>query len=135
MSELFNLRESNFFGDVRDAEIVGKFNRLHEQAVIHQDAMQVLSSIAGKNGWNQEQEAVLANTTADQYYDLFKSIKGKELSSYVNACLQFGRFANADEKQKKIAVNATDALKRIAAESEINNRRVRKFGIEIIKSS
>lgn len=129
--ELFNLKENNFFGDVIDPEIVNKFDEIYEASVTTESATQVLERIAGKGGWNQSDEVVLAKTTVDEYYELFKSEKGNHLSSYVNACLQFGKFSNSSDQQNEIAGRAIQALKRIASESEINRRRVRKFGIEL----
>lgn len=130
-TELFNLKENNFFGDIKDEEIIDKFNKEYNKSVTTESPKEVLEKIAGKNGWGQNDEVVLANTTIDEYYDLFKSEKGKYLSSFINTCLKFGRFGNATDQQKEIANRATEALKRIAAESEINKRRVKKFGIDI----
>lgn len=130
-TELFNLKENNFFGDIKDEEIIDKFNKEYNKSVTTESPKEVLEKIAGKNGWGQNDEVVLANTTIDEYYDLFKSEKGKHLSSFINTCLKFGRFGNATDQQKEIANRATEALKRIAAENEINKRRVKKFGIDI----
>jgi len=130
-TELFNLKENNFFGDIKDKEIIDKFNKEYNKSVTTESPKEVLEKIAGKNGWEKNDEVVLANTTVDEYYDLFKSEKGKHLSSFINTCLKFGRFGNATDQQKEIANRATEALKRIAAESEINKRRVKKFGIDI----
>lgn len=129
--KLFNLAENNFFGDIRDQEIVEKFNQHFQKSVAVEDARTVLARIAGKNGWNQKDEIVLANTTEDEYYNLFKSEKGNHLSQYIRTCLQFGQFGNANAQQKQIANRTIGALKRIAGESELNRRRVKKFGVEV----
>lgn len=128
--ELFNMEENNFFGDIRDQEIIDKFNIQCLRSVAVEDARMVLKRISGKNGWNQKDEIVLANTTEDEYYNLFKSEKGDHLSKYIRTCLQFGQFQNSSEQQKLIASRAIGALKRIAGENELNRRRVKKFGIE-----
>ena len=128
---LFNLKQNNFFGDVRDQEIVEKFDKVYEESVTEETADQVLERIAGKNGFNQSDEVVLVNTTPDEFYEIFKNIDGKHLSSYVNASLQFGNFSNATGRQKEISKNAVEALKKIAGESEINRKRVRKFGVVV----
>jgi hypothetical protein len=94
-----------------------------------ENAKQVLDRIAGKNGWNQSDEVVLANTSVDDYYTLFKTETGRHLSSFVTTCLKFGQFRNASDQQKEISNRATEALRRIAAESEINKMRVKKFGV------
>lgn len=129
--ELFNMKENNFFGDIRDKEIIEKFNGEYRASVTVESASDVLKRISGKNGWNQKDEVVLANTSIDEYYRLFKNEKGEHLSSYINKCLHFGQLVNASDHEKEIANRATEALKRIAAESELNKLRVKKYGVEI----
>ena len=130
-TELFNMEENNVFGDIRDQEVIDKFNGMYNQSVTTETAKQVLERIAGKNGWNQSDEIILANSCVDDYYDLFKTESGRHLSSIVTTCLKFGQFSNASDQQKEITRRATDALKRIASESEINKRRVKKFGVNL----
>lgn len=126
---LFDPEKDNFFGDAVDKEVQTKFKVAFSKLAITENAKQVLQVLASQNGWNQKDEVVLANTTVDEYYDLFKSESGRQLSSYVRACFQFDQFANPTEQHIKIASRAREALERIAAESEINRRRVKKFGI------
>jgi hypothetical protein len=131
-TELFNMEEINTFGDIRDKEIIDRFNEVYNQSVATETAKQVLDRIAGKNGWNgQSDEVILASTSVNEYYDLFKSEGGRHLSSFVTTCLKFGQFSNASDQQKEIANRATEALRKIASESEINKRRVKKFGVDI----
>lgn len=130
-TELFNMEENNFFGDIKDQEVIDKFNDTYNQSVTTETAKQILERIARKNGWNQGDEIVLANTSVDDYYDLFKTESGRHLSSFVTTCLKFDQFGNASGQQKEIARRSTEALKRIASESEINKRRVKKFGVNL----
>lgn len=130
-TELFNIEENNFFGDIKDQEIIDKFNSIYNQTVTSETAKQVLDRIAGKNGWHQSDEVVLANTSVDDYYNLFKTESGRHLSSFITTCLRFGQSRNASNQQKEIMSKATEALRRIATESEINKRRVKKFGISL----
>lgn len=130
-SELFNLREYSFSSDIKDAEIINKFNEQYKISIINESATEILKRIAGQSGWNTKDEIILSNTTPEEYYEIFKNESGPYLSSYVSTCLKFGRFANASEQQKQISDNATNALLKISAESELNKIRVRKFGINI----
>jgi hypothetical protein len=130
-TELFNMEENNGFGHIRDQEIIDKFNNTYNQSATTETAKQVLDRIAGRSGWNQSDEVVLANTSIDDYYHLFKTEVGRHLSSFVTTCLKFGQFGNASDQQKEIANRAIEALRRIAAESEINKRRVKKFGVNL----
>ena len=128
--ETFNMEEANVFGDINDQELISKFNNVYNQTIITKTARQVLEDIAGKNGWSQNDEMVLAKTSVDEYYDIFKSETGHVLSTFVTTCLRFGQFGNASEQQKEISKRATEALRKIASESEINRRRVKKFGVK-----
>ncbi|MDE9544965.1 hypothetical protein KKI93_19350 [Xenorhabdus bovienii] len=125
--ELFNLSKINTFNDIQDQELIKKFNDIYNQLVKIENAKQVLERIANSNGWNPSDEVILANTSVEDYYNLFKTEKGENLSLYVNKCLKFGKFLGASEQQQEIASRATEALKKIAAESKINRRRVEKF--------
>lgn len=130
-TELFNMEENNVFGDIREREIVERFNEVYNKSLIKESAKQVLERIAGNNGWNPRDEVVLANTSADEYFNLFKNEAGRNLSSFVTTCLKFGKFGNSSDQQKEIEKKATEALVRIASESEINKRRVKKFGVTL----
>jgi hypothetical protein len=120
------------FSEIKDPELREAVETLYRQKVVVESARDVLLRIVGKNGWDQEAVTVLSKTSSNEYYELFKSEKGRNLTEIVDICLRFGRFENANERHKQIAENATQALRRIGRESDINRLRVRsKFGIEI----
>jgi hypothetical protein len=125
------MKEINFFGDIRDEEILNKFNGEYQASATVESASDVLKRIAGKDSWNQKDEVVLANTSVEEYYQLFKNERGEHLSSYINTCLKFGQFGNVSDQQKEISNRVTEVLKRIAAESELNKLRVKKYGVKI----
>lgn len=129
--ELFDINEINLFGDIRDQELIDKFNHVYNKSVPQKTAKQVLASLAGTTGWSSDDEIVLSNTSADEYFHIFKSEEGKQLSSFVTTCLKFGQLSNPNDQRLQIANNATEALKKIALESEINKRRVKTFGVAI----
>jgi hypothetical protein len=129
--KIFDISRSNPFGDVWDAELIDKFNRVYEGVACAESAGQVLARIAGTDGWNEEDERVLVGTSQEQYYELFKAVKGRTMSLYIKTCLRFGCLVGANDQQTQISSRATEALKKIAAESELNRSRVRRFGIGI----
>ena len=129
--ELFNLSEYSFSGDISDQKVREAFDKAYEGVAVSESVKDVLVRLAGSNGWNNKDEIVLADATADDYYELFKAESGDHLSGIVNTCLKFGQFSNASERQKQIADNAKDALARIGKESAINALRVRRFGVDI----
>lgn len=130
---IFDLDEYAFAGDIDDETILDRFRRIKEETREHKSLKEALAVIAGKDSGGSNDADILANATVDEYFDLFKSEQGKHLNAWVNACLKFGRFTNASERDKKIAGKATEALQRIAHESELNARRVAKFGIKVKK--
>jgi hypothetical protein len=97
--------------------------------------LEVLDSLSNKNGWNQDEEDFLVNTTVDEYYKFFKETKGKMSAQYVDVCLKFGRFVNPSENYLKISNNAKDALKRISTESQLNKMRMEKFNLNFEKQT
>lgn len=132
-SVLFNLERYAFGADINDKTIVDRFRKINKETRKRKTLQEVLEAIAGRDSWGGEDVKVMANATVDEYFDLFKSVRGRHLSSWVNTCLKFGRFTNASEQDKLIAAKATEALERIAKESDLNALRVAKFGIKIGK--
>lgn len=129
--EIFNLSGYPLAGEITDKKVRDAFDKAYEGASIRESPKQVLMRLSDSNRWSHQDEIVLAETTVDEYYELFKTESGDHLTEMVNTCLRFGRFSNANERQKQIAENAVKALTRIGRESAINALRVRKFGIEL----
>lgn len=129
--KLSSLSESHFSSDLKDNKIIEKVAILQETHKEKRTLKEVLSKIAGKNSWGNNDEEILSGSTSDDYYKLFKTEKGPHISSFVDTCLQFGRFVNATEQQKKIAENASIALRKIGKESNLNSMRLRKYGIKL----
>lgn len=130
-AEIFNIKGYSFFSEIKDPEIIDRFNNTYSQSVTTQTAKQVLSRMAGRNGWSQDDEVVLVNTSAESFYDLFKSETGSHLSSIVATCLKFGQLENASDQQREIANRATEALRKIASENKVNKIRVKRFGVNL----
>lgn len=132
-SELFNVKIHLQFDAITDQSIKDKFRQVYTSLVFGETAEQVLDRIAGTNGWNPDDLIILANTSVDDYYILFKSIESHERRiAYISKCLEFGQVTSPDSAYKEIANHATQALQRIAEESRINKIRMSGwFGIEV----
>jgi hypothetical protein len=128
--EIFNLSSYSLAGEITDMKVRIAFDKAYEGVSVRESPKQVLMRLAESNGWSHEDEIVLAETTPDEYYELFKNESGDHLPGMVNTCLKFGRFANANDQQKQISENARKALTKIGKESALNALRVRKFGVE-----
>ena len=129
--EILDLSRYSFGYHITDKKIIERFASAYESHTEKRTLKEVLEKIAGKDGWDHDDEIILANTGPEEYYKFFKSEKGPHLSSYVDTCLQFGRFSNSTNQQRKIAENATTALTKIAKESSLTAMKVRKFGIKL----
>jgi hypothetical protein len=111
--------------DISEPEFRKAFDARVAAIEDHRDPATVLQAIAENRGWNREDVSLLATLSADDFYAIFKKINGEQLSPMVRRALAF------DGEEEKIAKAATDALLKIAAESELNKRRVQKFGIKV----
>lgn len=129
--KLFSLSEDHFAINIRDKKITEKFTAVYAAQKEIRTLKDVLAKIAGNDSWGDDDVIILSKGSPEDYYTLFKSEKGPHLSLYVDACLRFGRFVGATEQQKKIAENATIALKKIGKESVLNSLRVKKYGIKL----
>lgn len=129
--ELFNLESDNIIGSAPDPEIEEKFGFYYESTIRNETMEEIVARLSKMDGWNQKDEIVLANSTVEEFYKLFKNADGPHLTSYVKTCLQFCRFANPTERQYQIGKKAEEALIRIGKESDLNKLRVGKFGIRI----
>lgn len=128
---VFALSNHPFRGDIKDNKLKDKFVEIHESQKEERTLKDVLAKLSDKDGWGADDERILTNTSPEEYYALFKTEKGLHLSSYIDTCLKFGQFGNATEQQKKIADNATIALKKIGRESTLNALRIATYGIKL----
>lgn len=125
--EILNLNDSLWRGNLKDETLMKKFAAKYE--VVKKESRktlkEILEKISIRDGWNEEDEEILASVNSDELYRLFK-----EERAYVDKYLQFGNFANATERQKTIISNAKEALKRISQESQLNAERVKLYNID-----
>lgn len=129
--EIFNLKDHNFFGDIKDSEIVDKFSKIYLGNINKETSEEILKRIIENKIWRPEDEIILSNTSVEEFYQIFKQNKGSILSKLVSNCLQFNEYSNANDNQKKIVNSATIALKKIGKEGIINKLRIKKFGITV----
>jgi hypothetical protein len=127
---LFNLTDYPFAADIDDEDVLAAFNDRVADVIDDRDPGQVLLHMAKNSGWGFEDIELLSRLSASDYVAIFKAAGGNK-DRIIGACLLFNRLGGADEKQKAIGANALLALKIIGRESEINRRRVAKYGIEI----
>lgn len=126
---LFDLSQSPFSTDISEEKVQEAFRQAHAARGEKRTLKEVVASMVENNGWNINDEDVLDAATVEDYYNLFKAERGSHLHSYVNVPLRFIRIGNASDKHHRIGQKAKEALLRIAAESELNHLRVRRYGV------
>ena len=126
--EFFDLDENTFGDDIDDPEVRQAFEAKYNSFKDERLPKDVLKSVAKKGSASRDDVARLVKLSEKDFYTLFKEQEGEDLSRIVRASLMF---QTADPKAQQIAANAKAALIRIAKESPLNRRRVKKFEIEI----
>lgn len=133
--DFWDLRRSAIGGEVRDFDVCEAFAAKLSTFNEHRDAAKVLMEIGQRQGWNPEQVTFLATLSPDDFYQIFKSLRGGELSQAIAGALSFQDIGNSDEAMATLTANAVSALQRIGQESEINRRRVELRGVAVPRPS
>lgn len=125
--ESFNPQNIYFRDYITDSETAEKLAEEYENKSPKHTALEVLDKMIATNGWNEEYIKILANTSVEDYYTLFKSFNTQNISLYIYKCLQFSNYSDNTHRYEKITQHVTDALLKIASESKINKIRVSKY--------
>lgn len=112
-----------------DDELAQAFERQFATFTDDRDPREVLLAIARTQGWNPEDEALIANQTAKDFERLFESIRGPELKSVIKMALTLGQRDN--EQGRAINAAVSEALRRIGAKSPMSAHRVAHYGIKV----
>ena len=88
---------------------------------------EVLFNIAKNHGWNEEDIVLLSKLTPDDYYTMFKTLRGLKLRTVGKKALELGNHGGDDPKYKAVGDNARQALQKLASASLINAQRVKKL--------
>lgn len=127
----WDLDQSSFSSSITDPDVRAAFAAKAETYVDMRDLKEELIKLGTSSGWNPKDVAYLAAQSAEHYREIFKALTGDELNAVIRGAFMFKNIVNADEDMKAVTAAATTALKSIAAESPINQRRVRMYGIAL----
>jgi hypothetical protein len=133
--ELFSFERSLFSRDIKDTDLIAAFKEKRDSFVDSRDPAEILSKIYINQGWNQDDIVLLNKLTTDDFYQIFKKNRGRDLDNIINGSLEFRRLKDASEDQKEITKKAVIALEIIGKENDFNKMRVEKYGIEIKSNS
>jgi hypothetical protein len=128
--EIFDLRNYPFAGEVSDADVIQAFDAKYATFKQTTAPSTILLRMADTNSWNPEDITALSSLSVDEYYEMLKVTRGRDLRKIISSCLQFDNIANATPDMKEISKRAKDALRRIGKESAINARRVKTYGVD-----
>ncbi|MET4072696.1 Cdc6-like AAA superfamily ATPase [Bradyrhizobium sp. S3.2.6] len=109
---------------VQDPDLRASITHRYNSFVDSRDPADVLFEIAKNHAWSQEDIALISEVTADEFYTMFKRLRGLELRSVIKKTLEIGRHGGGLE-YKAIGENALAALTRLRGESPINDQRVK----------
>lgn len=126
--EFYDLNE-NPFGTVTDPDVRAAFDEKCAQVEEKRDVRTLMTKI--KDGWSDEELAILASVPTADYRKIFSESSGIELRRILSGVLQFDRIINASPHMREISKRAREALREIGGESDINRRRVKRFGINL----
>ena len=127
--EMFDLSRRPLLMSNPDQKLASKFDMKKASFKGFRTIESVLAHIAEQHRWEEEDEALLASATLDDFYRTFKAASGKSLHSYVEASLMLERGGDPTDRQKEITANAKEALLKIGSESLLNNVRVTRYGV------
>ncbi|WNG18304.1 hypothetical protein [Cystobacter fuscus] len=127
----WDLSQYTFADHVTNPGVVKAFNDKLQTFRVEINPVEVLLKISTQNAWNEHELVALASLPSEEYYKIFKSHSGRELSRIISGALSFLRVVNASDEMKDISRKAKDALTLIGKESKINALRVKRFGIRI----
>jgi hypothetical protein len=130
-ADFWNLEGSSFGSEVQDpmirAAFAEKFASLHTPT----DPIDALVHLGTMDSWSNEIFGAVTRLSAADFVDIFKRVTGKKLRHVINGALKFDRISNATPEQREVTKRAKEALKAIGGESELNARRVSKYGITV----
>jgi hypothetical protein len=116
------ISDSVFGGDVSDPTFLAKLTPLKEAAAGKVTLKGALENMTKRNGWTQEEGAVLKAATEEQLYAVLREPLQCGSDVAANFCLRFDDL---------VRQNTIRALLKISGTSRLNMARVRRLGISI----
>ena len=123
-ASFFNLQAYPFADYVKDPDLISAFNQRYESSKTPADPKVILSKVGLSQSWGDDDLEVMLSLSTEDYYTIFKNLKGDDRRLAIAAGLQFKRISNANSKMIEISKRVTDALKRIGLENPPNASRI-----------
>lgn len=124
--EFWNLSNNSFADEIDEQVVIDLFGaKAAELRPPDPTPKEILLRIRSDSGWNPRDIEILSALRPEGYREMFKSVRGREFRTIVNEALRFRRRGGEGTPEYAIWQNADAALELIAAESQLNARRVR----------
>lgn len=129
---LFDLSEYPFASEITDPDLIERFASIADEVkrATQPSLFDACKRVSGGSYSSPDLET-LATASADDFRRLFKSLRGEDLRNAVAGALFFKNVVNATAEQTAITAKAAAALRSIAEESPLNQRRVRRYGVNL----
>jgi hypothetical protein len=122
----FDVSNHHFMADNPiDPTLLAAIEARRERYKDPRDPRSVLLDVGRNQGWNDEDERLLASLSADDFVTLIEATEGKELRQIIQMGLRMAAHQGA-ESPMQAALN--EALARIAAKSPLRARRLKAWG-------
>lgn len=125
---LFDLSNNPFSGHIDDPDVLALCNERAALTKMMPTPIEACKKIHS-GSWSSSDEETLSLLTADQFYSLFKGLRGDDRHSVVQGC--FLKIDVLTDRQKLIRGRAKEALMRIAKESDLNRLRMKTYRLQV----
>lgn len=126
--EFFNIGRHHFGSDgPPDPGLREAFATRRAAHIDARDPIDVLRAIGERQGWSESDAILMAKQSADDFERMFETLRGKEMRRSIEMIRVLGHQEGADVINKA----SLEALRRIAAKSELRARKIRGLGINL----
>ncbi len=121
----FNVTNMSF--PPQDPDIHAALKRKFESFEDKRDPAAVLIDIVKNSGWNDEDLVLLSKLSPDDFYGMFKTLRGPDLRRVAKRAIDFVALNPSDKQSMAVGKNAYLALKKLSDENPYNAERVRNL--------
>lgn len=127
---VFDIAQYSFKEDINDDVLIAKFTEAYVEYSKLDSLEVVLKRRVIDGSYDVDDTTVLEKASVQELYTFFTSNQGTDITPYVRLCLKEGQRMGSDKGASPFLENTVEALRLIASESKINERRVKaNFGI------
>jgi len=130
-AQFWNLAAYSLHGRVTDPDVKSAFDHKFNTLRPTPQPEEILKRIGQHSSWNPEDLTLLAGVATDEYFRIFKGPIGEDREIALRGALMFRDISSPDEHMRAVTQRVEGALRLIAAESPMNDKRVRNYGVDM----